>query len=206
MAEELSVATPTNKILINIYYPGKWVLKVNVLETATSHDVKKFIKDSQVELLYNGEILNRSHDFKFYGLKQEDVLVIIPKCNKLIGICQNLQNLGKDEDSFRESISTVIDPKISEEAGRIRDIQLCKLESKPTYFRKFLSAYQDDSMPAPQKSIQTFIPIRTKFSQPCTAPLPPFWSENSVPKPQIKQFTTEPLTQLKSEEAQVADD
>ncbi|EAY09900.1 hypothetical protein TVAG_374070 [Trichomonas vaginalis G3] len=91
MAE--SSISPINKILINIYYPGKWVLKVNVLETATSHDVKKFIKDHHVELLYNGELLHRSHNFKFYGLKQEDVLVIVPKTQDINTIPQPLENI-----------------------------------------------------------------------------------------------------------------
>lgn len=198
--------TAQSKILLNIYYPGKWVLKVNVLETATSHDVKKFIKDTQIELLYNGEILHRTHDFKFYGLKHEDVLVIVPKNKDLRTISQNLQNIGKDEDIFRENISSVIDPQISDEANRIRDIQLSKLESKPSFFRKLLSSYQEDSTPAPHKSHQTYVVARNRFSKPNSTPLPSFWSENPSPRKHSMLLTSDPFTQIKSEEAQIADD
>lgn len=204
MAE--SSISPINKILINIYYPGKWVLKVNVLETATSHDVKKFIKDHHVELLYNGELLHRSHNFKFYGLKQEDVLVIVPKTQDINTIPQTLENIGKDEDNFRERISSVIDPNISEEAGRIRDIQLYKLENKPSFFCRLLNSYQEENEVPEPKPSQTFIPIRTRYSKPSSAPLPAFWSDISPTRHNLVSFPSEPFTHLKTPEAEVTED
>lgn len=193
----------TTKILINIYYPGQWVLKVNVLETATSNDIKRFIKNSNVELLYNGMQLNRQHTFKFYGMKNEDVLVVIPKQTDLKAIPYSWETISQDEEVFRERISSVIDPKISEEAGRIRDLQLFKIENKPSVFRKLLQFYNEDVAPKSEPRFKTIVP--NKMKKPSSEPLPNFWGSSTTSFKKTKDVPPVPLSPLKDDEITVPD-
>ena len=196
-------SVPTPKILLNIYCPGQWVLKVNVLETATSNDIKKFIKNKDVELLYNGLKLTRQYNFKFYGLRNEDVLVVVPKNTDIKAIPSSWENISQDEDVFRERISSVINPRISEEAGRIRDLQLFKIENKPNVFRKLLAFYQQEPAPKPEKPTKTFVP--NQADKPSSEPLPCFWSSAPTTFKQPEKIPPVPFSTLKDEEISLTD-
>ena len=194
----------TPKILLNIYCPGQWVIKVNVLETATSYDIQKFIKNHDVELLYNGMQLTKKHDFKYYGLKKEDVIIVVPKSTNLKTIPSSWENISQDEDIFRERISSVINPKISEEAGRIRDLQLFKVENKPNVFRKLLALYNQEPAQRPVKTTKSIIPEKAEV--PSTQPLPCFWNSQPATYKRREQIPSFPLSStIKDDQISVSD-
>ena len=133
-----------SKILVNVYYPGKWILRVHVLATANCLDINKFINNYSVNLLHNGVVLEKRHSFKFYGLKNEDVLIVVSKDdrNPLKPIFEPM--LLEDDEAFRSKIAYALNPKMANETGRIRDLQLTKIESKPAIYRRLVSLFESE--------------------------------------------------------------
>ena len=184
-------------------------MKANVLPSATIKDIKPLINEKDVEFLHNGMFLSDNYNFQFYGIKEREVIVVIP-ANRNLPAGEKWANLTKDVELFREKVSSVIDPRTSREAAKLRDFQMLRLERKPRYFRKLCASYaanprQPWSQPATSQNIQrkeTVIVKPGDFSAPSTAPLPTFWasSEPIIPEPPQDLVHTTILTQEKSED------
>ena len=188
------------KILVNVYYPGKWILRVNVLLSANCYDINKFINNFDVKMVFNGTVLQKRHSFRFYGLKNEDILLVVPKdeIGTMKSVCENI--ILEDDEAFKEKISHALNPKMSDETGRIRDLQLAKIENKPGIYRRLVSLFESEQN-TPQNTVKTPSFIPKKAEKPSTQPLPCFWTEEKTP---IAQRTTDetplPIPQLKEDE------
>ena len=198
------------KVFILIYYPGKWVLKANVLVTATIKDIKPLIPEKDVDFIHNGMYLSADYDFQFYGVKERDVIVVIPS-NRNLSAGDKWANLTKDIELFREKVSSVIDPRTSREAAKLRDFQMLRLERKPRYFRKLCSSYANNpyNMRTSHSSSRYGLSLKQMVvvepaaaSAPSTEPLPTFWAkpEPTIPEPPQDIVPASLLSQVKSDD------
>ena len=180
-------STPCSKIFVFIYFPGKWVLKANVLSTATTKDIKQLISNEDVIFIHNGIEMIDSLPFSFYDVKERDVLVVCSKSKTVIN--EKWTTLAKDTDLFKERVGSIIDPKTSREVARLKDFQMIKMEKKPRAYRRLCAQFIEEEankriLRAEQKPKHvTVVPeIDTTNSMPSSQPLPIFWttSENVV--------------------------
>ena len=197
------------KILVLIYYPSKWVLKANVLSSATTKDIKQLIPNKDVAFLHNGIYLSDTHSFNFYGVKERDVIVVIPNTQSR-PISDKWANLMCDKDLFRERVSSVIDPKTSREAAKLRDFQMLRMERKPKVYRKLCASFPSNaentqlrisSSPSITEDLKTIVP-ETALNGPSKDPLPIFWSrsETIIAEPPQEIVPASIITQEKTEE------
>ena len=176
---------PRSKIFVLIYFPGKWVLKANVLSTATIKDIKKLIANDDVVFIHNGVEMNDSLPFSFYEVKDRDLLIVCSKMKRFVH--EKWTNLTKDTDLFNERVSSIIDPRTSREAARLKDFQFLRMERKPRAYRRICLQFIEEE--ANKRILQsekkrkhiTVIPeIPSSISQPSSNPLPIFWNSSNI--------------------------
>jgi len=186
-------STDPPKVLVNIYFPGKRILKANVVETATVSDLKPIIPFKGATLIHNGIVLTDSISFKYYGIKEKDVIVVV-NSNKDSNSINKWKSITSDKEVFNEKIAGIIDPQTARETARIRDFQLMRMERKPRIFRKLCASIPTmvESKPFSGASLTVFSYQRP--GGPSSDPLPIIRSEkepdttemlNPIPSPSL---------------------
>ena len=151
-------------------------------------------------MVFNGTVLDKKHSFRFYGLKNEDILLVVPKdeIGTMKSVCENI--LLEDDEAFKEKISHALNPKMSDETGRIRDLQLSKIENKPAIYRRLVSLFESEQN-TQAKIVQPPSLVPQQAEKPSTEPLPCFWTEAESPITQTATDETPlPIPQLKEDE------
>ncbi|EAY06505.1 hypothetical protein TVAG_257440 [Trichomonas vaginalis G3] len=186
------------KFCIMVYNPGRWILKANVLSTATVNDILQLIPDRIVKFVHNGIELTDSFSLSMYGVKEGDVIFVLPETKNGASYTEKWASLTKDRDLFHDRVCSLIDPETAMEAARIRDLQMLRMERKPKVFRKISSVYKSDA-PTKQKSKAPVNAVEPpKLNKPSAAPLPTFWA-TSLPV-YTKPSETIPSPSLLSQE------
>lgn len=191
--------TQQKKFRIIVIYPGKRISRIYVKEDSTPIVINNYFKDFDVNLLFNGAPLDGKLSFKFYGIKNDDIIVVIPKNANKKMLSGYWMSLSHDDASFREDVSNLINPKISQEAGKINELRLLKLESKPKAYRKFLREIHDDTL-MPLHPMKTVVP--DKSSTPSIEPLPCFWNTSSANAKRAK-IPVVPIVKIKNKEIEI---
>ena len=184
----MSLGSEEDKIFVLVYYPGKWVLKANVLPTATAKDLRMLIPESHISFIHNGRCLSNSIPFSFYDIKERDIIIVCKKEKQIVK--EKWYSITKDNETFKNRVGSVIDPKTAREAARLRDFQMLRLEKKPKAFMKLCAQYTNrldtasDAMHEnyrAKNSPKTIIPEKTSLN---SDPLPIFWGH---PKHEVRQ-------------------
>ena len=158
-------------VLIFVYFPGHWILKASVLQTASTKDLEQFMPEKdKIAFIHNGIILNRNLPFCFYDIKPNDVIICVRKKD----ISSQWLSLTNRE-LVHERVSEVIDPQVSHEIAKLRDFQMLRIDRKPKLFRKMCNQLNDDI-----ESTAPSIPLEVpqKAEKPSVSPLPSFWSSS----------------------------
>lgn len=116
---------------------------VNALQILWPEKPKRFI--------YNGMQLLESKTFSYYGISDGDSIIALPKedFENEFKTTQWL-NLTRDNESFNESMKWMLHPHTANEAARLRDIHLIKMEDKPKVYMKMKMPFENgksDSCP-----------------------------------------------------------
>lgn len=179
MMESIAHNDSPPKFCIMVFNPGRWILKANVLSTATITDILQLIPDRFVRFIHNGTELSSTFSLSMYGVKEGDVIFVLPE-SKSGSYTEKWTNLTKDRDLFHDRVCSLIDPETAMEAARIRDLQMLRMERKPKVFRKISSVYKVDA-PTKQKSKIPAIPNFPKKNEtPSIEPLPAFWTKSDT--------------------------
>lgn len=200
-----STGSSCQKYIVHLFCPGQWVIKVKVLETATSKDIHKFLKDKSVRFLYNGILLDKHHTFKFYGIKNSDIIVVVPSEIDLCTLPQNYREFANNEDIFKDRVLAIVDSNMSNELIRLRDLQLNKFETRPNAYRKLITAYEEQNIQEETPILPQPINLPLPSLKPSTAPLPAFWTQTSSVKPQPNPYNPFVLNPMKTEQIPVRD-
>lgn len=193
------------KYIVHLFCPGQWIIKVKVLETATSKDIHKFLKDKSVRFLYNGILLDKHHTFKFYGIKNSDIIVVIPSEIDIYTLPQNYREFANNEDLFKDRVLAIVDSNMSNELIRLRDLQLNKFKTRPNAYRKLISAYEEQNIQEEMPLVPQNVNIPFSSKKPTAAPLPAFWATGSTIKPQPNSYNPFLPNPVKSEQIPIRD-
>jgi hypothetical protein len=121
---DLKICTPHQPVrFISARLSGQ----VRALQSLWQSSPKRFI--------FNGIELQEDMTFESYGIRDGDSIVALPMDgpDALYTAAQWL-NLTRDADSFNESLQWFLNPTTSAEGARLRDLQLMRLEMRPTSF------------------------------------------------------------------------
>ena len=201
LMDQPSPHLPSPKHPILVYVPGCCVARININLKSKISELRFFVpSQSSITFLFNGQILLENFSFEFYGIKPLDIVVIVQQSQQ--DDSTKWISLTKDNDSFTDRISSIINQKTSREAARLRDFQLIRMERKPKTFRKLCSAkmtrmsnsnsYNIYNLYQDTNSIKTNIDYK-KSDSPNTEELPSFWGNNYCSKsdPNLSNRTNE---------------
>lgn len=187
----MSSASEEDKIFVLVYYPGKWVLKANVLPTATAKDLRMLIPESNVSFIHNGRCLLNSIPFSMYNIKERDIIIVCKNERQIVK--EKWYSITKDNETFKNRVGSVIDPKTAREAARLKDFQMLRLEKRTKVFMKLCAQYTNkfdtacdtqQELNRAKNSPKTIIPEKSSLN---SDPLPIFWGH---PKQEVRK---EPL-------------
>lgn len=135
---------------VSVYFPTKYVRKVMIkpLMLVSSLRISVIPKDLNCALIFNGSILDESKTFEYYQLQDGDIIVISPSQTA------NLKwiKLTEQQNYVKDMIKFMVNPQITKEICRLKDIRFNKLELiKPSRLHKigkrcqFVTIYNDCS-------------------------------------------------------------
>jgi hypothetical protein len=162
---ELKVCLPHQPVrLISARLTGP----VGALQTLWPEAPKRFI--------FNGLELLHGMTFDFYGIRDGDSIVALPLGHgeSIYGTSSWL-NATRDIEAFNEALKWMFDPATSDEAARLRDLHLMRLERRPKGLVKMYSSLlaREESNRSPP------IALRISYAPalaPSTEPLPELWA------------------------------
>jgi hypothetical protein len=159
------------KIYLHVYFPGHCVAQVNVVATAQIQELRRLASTDSVTYMSNGTILDENHTFEFYGLRPSDTIVALPGASQSGDLIKWI-TFTRDSDAFSNRITGIVRRDISREAGRIRDMQLARMERRPRTFRKLLASAEKEAASSIKSKTPTI--IGPPAVAPGDQPLPPW--------------------------------
>lgn len=161
-----------------VYFPGFCVARVSINLRAKVGELRLFVPaHPSITFMFNGQILLENFSFEFYGVKPYDIVVVVHQAQR--DDPARWLSLTRDNESFADRISSIINQKTAREAARLRDFQLLRMERKPKTFRRLCSAKML-RMAKGSGSIFRARRVATNIDyappdSPCTDELPSFW-------------------------------
>ena len=120
--------------------------------------------------------------FNFYGIRDGDSIIALPKYQFNDLKCSQWMCLSRDCDSFNEYMKWMVDPRTSDEAARIRDLHIMKMEKRPrAYIKMRYPMFEEndsktDTNAIFQKIEKTNLDLsQNKSDAPSEEPLPVLW-------------------------------
>jgi hypothetical protein len=168
----------SRKIQIVMYYPGRWAYRAKVSLDAHIGDLREVVPDLKVKFVFNGIILNEVMKFRLYGMKDNDLIIVVDDYDSM-NYKRRFEAFSKYSETFTENVFNIINPHTSRETARIRDIQLSKLDRKPKSFRRVVKnqlKIMNRDVFRPLEPLN----IPEKSLNPSTLPLPCFWSTKNA--------------------------
>jgi hypothetical protein len=163
----------TNDTLeLNLVIPGQGIHIATVHPTSLVGDLLLLFQNPEVSLVWNGEILNPTASIESYQIPSRACLAAIPKHGDSVARCQWL-SLTRDSESFSDSVRCIVNPDVTPEYHRLRDLWNRRLDLQPRRFarlcRQFGQGREPDRIPGPATIIGDSTP------EPCVDPLPALW-------------------------------
>jgi hypothetical protein len=165
MKVELKVCSPYQPVrLISARLSGQ----IGALQTLWPSAPKRFI--------FNGLELLNGMTFDFYGIQDGDSIVALPLDHgeSIYGTSSWL-NATRDAEAFNEALKWMLDPVTSNEAARLRDLHLMRLERRPKGLIKMYSPLLAREQSERSPAIAARIPCAPALA-PSTEPLPELWA------------------------------
>jgi hypothetical protein len=108
--------------------PGVFVSQAQARVTDQCGLLGHLFPQQATSFVYNGQLLDESLPLGFYGLKDMETIIALPKANALLS---RWVHISRDSDSFETSIKGLTSDATRLEAMRLRDLVLMKREMAP---------------------------------------------------------------------------
>ena len=134
--------------------------------------IKNIIKRDCFVVIYSGTILNNEKKFSFYGIQDNDALMVFLQNSEIQ--TEYWLKVTQNHDIFVKNMKLAMNPKIKTEFHRIRDIKIFKnegrkkgllMESKRYFYQQNCSSNQSQA-----NNVETI--IYDPIDGPSTDPLP----------------------------------
>jgi hypothetical protein len=115
-------------IIFHVLMPGVFVSQAHARATDQCGLLGRLFPQQATSFVYNGQLLDESLPLGFYGLKDMETIIALPKTNALLS---RWVHISRDSDSFETSIKGLTSDATRLEAMRLRDLVLMKREMAP---------------------------------------------------------------------------
>lgn len=148
---------------------------MTVRPNTTVEDIKKSLPIQNCEIVYAGAPLLGKMSLEFYSVSDGDYLVALDKSNSWNSVW--FQVTG-DNAAFTERMRMMIDPNMSREYARLRDLRMTKLTSRHGMLSKMESFYESQRMER-RIPVEGFKPAILESAEvPSEEPLPLLWDDS----------------------------
>jgi hypothetical protein len=159
-----------NVIQVVVCIPALSLRRQITLSPQTAvHTLKDFLPSPDFQLIYGGATLDGEMPLSSYAVNDGDCILAIVKETASFPVWTRLT---EDREAFRERMQTIINPTLSSEYARLKDLRMGRAAQRP----KFLTAladYQRSLEKRPEEKDNTAIPDR--INSPSSDPLPALW-------------------------------
>jgi hypothetical protein len=135
-------------------------------------NLKKYLPDPTCELIFNGMMLRESELLAFYSVSDGDFLVALSKGSDSANMWMHMT---EDKEAFSEMMRSMIDPKVSREFARLKDLRLLKFSERSGPHR--LGAFFTRQFGTDRGTEKTVIPTSDCLTGPICTELPICWGD-----------------------------
>lgn len=128
---ELMICTPHQPVRI---VSAKLSGRINALQILFPDSPKTFI--------YNGMQLIESETFSSYGISDGESIIALPKHDDKN--FESWKKLTSERAEFNDLVRSMTSPSTTNEAARLRDLRLIKMESKSHLYLKLKRAFEQE--------------------------------------------------------------
>jgi hypothetical protein len=156
------------RVELKVYFPQQPLRLISARRSSQIRSLHCLWPSSPKRYIFNGFELLEEKTFESYDIRNGDLIIAFPRESP--GIFQWIA-LTRDHELFNESLKWVLDPETADEAARLRDLQLWKLEHRP---RNFVRLYA----PFEEKPHATQVTVIGKPpTEPCCERMPVKWDK-----------------------------
>ena len=96
-------------------------------------DLKRFLPNPDCDLVYAGSMLMETMPLAFYSVNDGDFMVALSRSHESSTIWVQMT---QDNEAFSERMRTIMDPKLSSEYARIKDLKIMRCAERPSVLAK----------------------------------------------------------------------
>ncbi|OHS98671.1 hypothetical protein TRFO_34849 [Tritrichomonas foetus] len=120
------------RVEINICSPHQPVRAISAKLSGYVSALQVLFPSQKKVFIFNGSFLDENSTFAETGLVDGDSIIALGSKDEKY----QWLNLTKDRDEFSDMVRTMLDPRTANEAARIRDLHMMRIEGKPRVFSK----------------------------------------------------------------------
>jgi hypothetical protein len=164
-----------NRFSVNLVVPRFGARPVMVSSTTLIARLFDCFADPEIDLVYQGQILDAQNTVDNYGMKPNDCVIAIPTGSKSLSTRQTWMNITRDSDDFATRVSACLNGSARREVVRLRDLEVMRRESRPRRLMRTHLANLSEANGNHRLGSMTIIPpAPTAVS---VLPLPCSWSQ-----------------------------
>jgi hypothetical protein len=159
-------------IVFHVLVPGSFLSRAQARKSDTCGLLSHLFPRQAISFIYNGQLLNESLTIGFYGIKDMETIIAVPKpTDRASGVLDHWVRISRDPEWFENSVKSLTMESTQREAMRLRDVVIMKRELAAKGFRRYV---RQVPRPDPTDVLHTTnIPQRPE--RPSTETLPVPW-------------------------------
>lgn len=139
-----TVASEAERVELLICTPHQPVRKVSAKLSGHVRALQILWQNSPKKFIYNGQELLETMTFSFYGIKDGESIIALPKIEFNDDLeCWKKVSMNRLE--FNELVRSMTNPKTSREMARLRDLRFIGIEKKLHVYHKLKKAFEEDN-------------------------------------------------------------
>ena len=146
----------TDCIRVIVCIPSRCIRReIRVNPKMMIQDLKRFLPNPDCDLVYAGATLIETMPLAFYSVNDGDYMVALSKSNESSSIWVHMT---EDNEAFSERMRSLVDPQLSSEYARIKDLKMMRIAERPSVLAKLGALYSTSERQAgPSKRVPTVI-------------------------------------------------
>jgi hypothetical protein len=120
-----------NHFSVNLVVPRIGARTVMVSASTRIARLFECFADKDIELVYQGQILDAQNTVDTYGMKPNDCVIAIAIGVRSLSARQTWINITRDSNDFAARVSACLSGSARREVVRLRDLELMRRESRP---------------------------------------------------------------------------
>lgn len=175
MSDGGHLGSAARRVEVKVCAPQEPVRLISARLTGQIKALQGLWPESPKRFIFNGVELVENMTFQFYEIGDGDSIIALPaEQGDSVFSTQQWLSLTRDSDNFNNSMRWMLDPRTSNEASRLRDLHLMKMERKRKVFMRMCAPFVNEGTAA--SSVGSTNTSYDAASEPSTEALPVFWA------------------------------